>query len=85
MLNYSEGKSFQNQQKHKMNQEEIINKRIEMLKELEQISIEKGMSLKDVSEKSGLIESNISRLFSGKFSPSVDNFLKIKKAITGKL
>lgn len=68
-----------------MNQEEIIKKRIEMLKELEQFSIENGVSLKDISEKSGLIESNIFRLFSGKFSPSLDNFLKIKKAITGEL
>lgn len=68
-----------------MNEQEIIEKRIEMLKELEKIALEKGITLKEISEKSGLIESNISRIFAGKFSPTLDIFLKIKKAILGEL
>ncbi len=68
-----------------MNQEEIIEKRIEMLKELEKVVIEKGITLTEISEKSGLIESNISRIFAGKFSPTLDNYLKIKRAILGEL
>ena len=68
-----------------MNEQEIIEKRIEMLKELEKIALEKGITLKEISEKSGLIESNISRIFAGKFSPTLDIFLKIKKAILNEL
>lgn len=68
-----------------MNQEEIIDKRIKILKELEKIALERGITIKEISEESGLIESNISRIFAGKFSPTLDNFLKIKKAILNEL
>lgn len=68
-----------------MNEQEIISKRIEMLKQLEKIAIDKDMTIQEISEKSGLIESNISRIFAGKFSPTLDNFLKIKKAILDQL
>lgn len=68
-----------------MNEQEIISKRIEILKQLEKIAIDKGMTIQEISEKSGLIESNITRIFAGKFSPTLDNFLKIKKAILDEL
>lgn len=68
-----------------MNEQEIISKRIELLKQLEKIAIDKNMTIQEISEKSGLIESNITRIFAGKFSPTLDNFLKIKKAILDEL
>ena len=62
-------------------EEKIIQERIEMLKILEKVAIQKGLSLDDIAQRSGLIKSNISRIFAGKFSPTLDIYLKIKYAI----
>lgn len=61
------------------------NERIEFLEQLAKLSHQEGITQKQISEKTGYIQSNISRTFSGKFPPSLDQILKIAKAIGYKL
>lgn len=61
------------------------NERIEFLEQLAKLSHQEGITQKQIAEKTGYIQSNISRIFSGKFSPSLDIVLNITKAIGYKL
>lgn len=61
------------------------NERIEFLEMLEKICQQEGFTQQKITEKTGYIRSNISRIFSGKFSPSIDIILNIAKAIGYKL
>ena len=48
---------------------------------LKNIAIHKKITQKQIAEKSGLIESNVSRMFSLAYKPNLDTFLKVAKAI----
>ena len=48
---------------------------------LRDIAKAKGMTHDMIVEKTGFTQGNISRMFSGKFSPSLDNFLKLAEAV----
>lgn len=61
------------------------NERIEFLENLAKLSQQEGITQKQIAEKTGYIQSNISRIFSGKFPPSLDIVLNIAKAIGYKL
>ena len=42
---------------------------------------EKGISEVELSQITGFTENNISRMLSGKYSPSLDNFLRLAEAV----
>jgi DNA-binding phage protein len=48
---------------------------------LKEIAKSKGITQDQIAEKSGLIQSNISRFFSLKYTPNLDTFLEVAKAI----
>ena len=48
---------------------------------LKQIADQKGITQGQIAEKTGLLQSNISRFFSLKYKPTLDTFLQIAKAI----
>ena len=48
---------------------------------LKEIAESKGISQIEIEERSGLIQSNISRFFSLKFKPTLDTFLQVAKAV----
>lgn len=48
---------------------------------LKEIADSKGISQIEIAERSGLIQSNISRFFALKFKPTLDTFLQVAKAI----
>lgn len=48
---------------------------------LKQIADKKGMTSEDIASKTGLYASNIRRMFQLKYCPSLDNWLKILKAV----
>ena len=48
---------------------------------LKEIADKKGITQGQIAEKTGLIQSNISRFFSLKYKPTLDTFLQVSKAI----
>lgn len=48
---------------------------------LKEIAEEKGISQVEIAEMTGYTQSNISRIFSLKYSPRLDVFLNIAKAV----
>ncbi len=48
---------------------------------LKEIADQKGIAQQEIAEKSGLIQSNVSRFFSLKYKPTLDTFLKVAKAV----
>lgn len=48
---------------------------------LKEIAEQKGITQLQIAEKTGLIQSNISRFFSLKYKPTLDTFLQVAKAI----
>lgn len=52
-----------------------------MMADLKKIAEDKGMTYETISENSGFIVSNVKRMLEGKYSPDLDNFLKLADAI----
>ena len=48
---------------------------------LKEVAESKGITQNEIAEKTGLLQSNISRFFSLKYKPTLDTFLQIAKAI----
>ena len=48
---------------------------------LKEISESKNISQTEIAEKSNLLQSNISRFFSLKYTPRLDTFLEVAKAV----
>jgi transcriptional regulator with XRE-family HTH domain len=48
---------------------------------LKQIAREKGLTDEQISERSGFIRPNVNRMFSGRYMPSLDNFIRLGEAI----
>lgn len=48
---------------------------------LKNIAEEKGITQEQIAERSGLLQSNISRVFSLKYSPTLQTFIAIASAI----
>lgn len=48
---------------------------------LKEIAEQKGITQGQIAEKTGLIQSNVSRFFSLKYKPTLDTFLQVSKAI----
>ncbi|MCD4680683.1 MAG: helix-turn-helix domain-containing protein [Bacteroidales bacterium] len=48
---------------------------------LRQIAREKGITHQEIADKTGFIASNVTRMLSGKYSPSLVNFIKLAEAV----
>lgn len=48
---------------------------------LKEIATQKGISINQIAEKTGMEQSSVSRFFSLKFKPTLPTFLEIAKAI----
>ena len=59
--------------------------RIELVSKLASIAKEKGITQADLEEKTGLLQNNISRIFNGKYSPSIDLIVVLAEALDYKL
>ena len=65
--------------------EEIKQERLKLVTQLKELAKEKGLTQEQLAERTGLIQSNINRIFSGKYSPSLDLLLLIAQAMNVKL
>ena len=48
---------------------------------LKEIADQKGISQNEISEKTGMLQSAVSRFFSLKFKPTLDTFLQVAQAV----
>lgn len=48
---------------------------------LKEIAESKGIRQQEIAEKSGLLQSSVSRFFSLKYKPTLDTFLQVAKAV----
>jgi len=48
---------------------------------LKEISLQKNITQHDISCKTGLLQSNVSRFFSLKYKPTLDTFLQVAKSL----
>lgn len=48
---------------------------------LKEIAEKKSITQEDIAQKTGFTQSNISRMFAGKYSPKIDNVLALCNAI----
>jgi len=48
---------------------------------LKEVAAEKGVTQEMIAQRSGLLQSNISRVFALKYKPTLDTFLQVAKAV----
>ena len=48
---------------------------------LKEVAEEKGIAQQQIAERTGLLQSNVSRTFALRFKPTLDNFLRIANAV----
>ena len=68
-----------------MTEKQILKKRIALCQQLSQIAADNNITHEQIAERSGLIRPNVSRVLSGKYSPTLDVLLKIADAIGVKI
>ncbi|MBN2747365.1 MAG: helix-turn-helix transcriptional regulator [Bacteroidales bacterium] len=64
-----------------MNEEKYSEARKMLCKYLFSLAREKGITQEQIAEKTGFKRSNVSRMLSGAYSSSLDNFIKLAEAI----
>lgn len=64
-----------------MNEEKIVEARIMLCNYLASLAKEKGLSTYKLAEMTGFKQPNVHRMLAGKYSPSLDNFIKLCDAI----
>lgn len=52
-----------------------------LLNKLKEYALEKGITEQQISDKTGFIQSNVNRMFAGKYSPLLDNFIQLADAV----
>jgi transcriptional regulator with XRE-family HTH domain len=52
-----------------------------LLSTLKEKAKEKGITEQQIADKTGFIQSNVNRMFAGKYSPLLDNFLELADAV----
>ena len=52
-----------------------------LLYKLKEYAYEKEITEQQIADKTGFIQSNVNRMFAGKYSPLMDNFLELADAI----
>jgi len=63
------------------NEEKYKTARQEMCRHLADAAKKKGITQKVIAERTGFKQNNVSRMFHGKYSPSLDNFLRLCEAV----
>jgi len=63
-----------------INEEKYKEARKMLLEYLRRVAKEKNITHKDISEKTGFTPNNVSRMLMGRYSPSLDNFLRIAES-----
>lgn len=48
---------------------------------LKDLAKEKGISNQQIADKTGFQQSNVNRMLNGRYSPSLDNFLRLAEAL----
>lgn len=64
-----------------MTPEKYIEARKILLRFIADEAKEKGISHDHIADKTGFTRSNVSRMLSGKYSPSIDNFLRLAESV----
>ena len=54
---------------------------LRLLTTLQELAKEKGITEKQIADETGFIQSNVSRMFAGKYSPLLDNFIQLADAV----
>ena len=52
-----------------------------LLNKLKELAHEKGITEQQIADKTGFIQSNVNRMFAGKYSPLLDNFIELADAV----
>jgi len=52
-----------------------------LLQYLRQVAADKNITHAQISEKTGFTQNNVSRMLMGRYSPSLENFIKLAEAI----
>lgn len=52
-----------------------------LLNKLKEYALENGITEQRISDKTGFIQSNVNRMFAGKYSPLLDNFIQLADAV----
>jgi len=64
-----------------INEQKYKEARIMQLQYLAKLAKEKGITQDMIAEKTGFTRNNVSRMLSGRYSPSLDNFMRLCEAI----
>lgn len=64
-----------------MKSDKIIAARKMLCQYLGEVAKEKGISTYEIAVKTGFLQPNVSRMLSGRYSPSIDNFMILADAI----
>ncbi len=64
-----------------VNEEYYKEKRRSIMRYLAELAKEKGLSQYEIAERTGFKQNNVSRMFAGQYSPSLDNLLRLAEAI----
>ncbi len=64
-----------------MNKEHYTKRRIKLMRDLSELAQQKGISNSELAKKTGFDIANIYRMFSGKYSPGIDNIMMLADAI----
>jgi len=64
-----------------INEEKYKKARVLQLQYLSKLAKEKGITQDEIAEKTGFTRNNVCRMLSGRYSPSLDNFMRLCEAI----
>ncbi len=65
----------------RLNEEKYKEARRLQCRYLAELAKEKGLTQSQIAEKTGFTQNNVSRMLSGTYSPSLDNFMRLCEAI----
>ena len=65
--------------------DKYVEKRRVLLQKLAEIAKAKNITHEIIAERTGFIRNNVSRMFAGKYPPSLDNFLMLCDAVEVRL
>lgn len=64
-----------------INEKKYKEARALLLQYLSQKAREKGITQEQIAEKTGFTQNNVSRMLQGRYSPSLDNFMRLAEAV----
>jgi len=64
-----------------VNEEKYKEARVMLCRYLHNLAQEKGITQQEIAEKTGFTRNNVNRMLSGRYSPSLDNFIRLAEAI----